>query len=818
MPSQVKPLSPNNLRLVCDPLDLPFETTADLTPTTAIIGQPRATRALEFGMGLKSTGYNIFVMGSIGTGRSTAIRHFLQERCSRETTPDDWLYVHNFEAEHKPQAINLPPGQGSIFAERMSQLIESSQIALVKALESSSYRDGVRALEQKTIGRREEMLDALDLKATELGFSIEDTPSGLIVIELSEANDDNGDNSNSNDLNPSSETNNDQNSYNQPLRRDTLRALQAELQDILREVRILDRNAREERRQLDQQVAEATIKDEFDTILEQYAEQTVILDYLNAVRADLLEQVTRCAPSLDEKEFDQLADLRRYEVNVLVDNSADNGSPVIVQLNPTYENLFGRLEFGSQGNPVTTHFTQINAGDLHRANGGYLVMYALDLMQQRDSWEALKRALKSGEIEMRSSHLDGPLVSNSLRPLPIPLLLKVILLGSFSQFYTWFSSDEEFSDLFKVRADFNDTMPRTPTNELSYAEFISARSQEEKLRPFDRGAVAKIIEFGSRLAEHQHKLSTRFGLVADVVREANYWAGIAGREIVTAQDVKEALDERINRVSNEAEQYRELVMEGSLFIATEGSIVGQVNGLSIYDIGEFTFGQPSPISARTYMGDSGVIHIERETNMDGPDHEKGVLTLSAYLGGTYAQHQPLSLNASLTFEQFYYRVDGDSASTSELYALLSSLSGLPIQQGISATGSVNQRGIVQPIGAVNDKIEGFFDICLARGLTSEQGVIIPQTNVINLMLREDIVEAVQQGRFHIWPIQTIDEGIELLTGIPAGVPDADGEYPEGTVHYAVKKRLLELATELKSFGDSRDREDSANEAEEGDED
>jgi lon-related putative ATP-dependent protease len=785
MPGQVKPLSPDNLRLVCNPTGLSFETTADLEPTTTIIGQPRATKALEFGMGLKSKGYNIFVMGSSGTGRSTAIRHFLQERCSREPTPDDWLYIHNFEAAHRPQAISLPPGHGAVFADHMKQLVESLQIALTQALESSSYRDAVHTLEHKLIARREELLDALDRKATEQGFDLQETPSGLAVT--ASTGDDPGESNGGNG--------------ELQARRDTQRALQAELQNILREVRILERNARDERHKLDQEVAEAAVQDEFDSLREQYTGQTVILDYLNAVHEDLLDQVTRAAPALDDRELDQVVDLRRYEVNVLIDNSAGEGAPVIVQLNPTYENLFGRLEYESQGNAVTTHFTQIKPGDLHRANGGYLVMYALDLVRQRETWEALKRSLKAGEIEMRPPQSDGPIIANSLWPQPIPLLLKVILLGSSGLYYSLFENDEEFSDLFKVRADFSDTMPRDPAHEQSYAEFVAARTRDEKLRPFGRDAVAKIIEHGARLAEHQCKLSTRFGAIADLVREANYWAGIDGHDVVTADDVREALEERTNRASQEAEQLREIILEGAIFIATEDSIVGQVNGLSVHEIGEFTFGHPGRISARTFMGDNGVIHIERETNMDGPLHEKGVLTLGGYIGGTYAQRQPLSLSASLTFEQTYGGVDGDSAASGELYALLSSLSHIPVKQGISVTGSVNQRGEIQPIGAVNEKIEGFFDICQARGLTGEQGVIIPATNVINLMLREDVVAAVRDGLFHIWPVTSINEGIELLMGRPAGEQDDAGEFPEGTVHHAVKKRLRELATELKSFGD-----------------
>ena len=786
MQGKVKPLSPNNLRLVCDPASLTFETTAELQPTTAIIGQPRATKALEFGMGLKSKGYNIFVTGSTGTGRSTAIRHFLQERCGREATPDDLLYLYNFEAAHRPQAISLPPGQGSHFVEHMKRLIEAIQSALTQAFESSSYREAIHALEQKLVGQREEKLDALDRRATEQGFDLQDSPAGLVIMVAGE--EEAGEPVANGEL---------------QARRETHRGLQMELQSILREVRIVERDAREERRRLDQQVAEAAVQDEFDALREKYAEQSIISDYLDAVREDLVEQVTRAAPALDEKDLDQIVDLRRYEVNVLVNNADGKGAPVIVQLNPTYENLFGRLEYETQGHAMTTHFTQIRAGDLHRANGGYLVMYALDLIRQRETWEALKRALKAQEIEMRSPSSDAPAIANSLWPQPVPLNLKIILLGHSNLYESLYWNDEEFSDLFKVRADFSDTMPRDPANELSYAEFVASRSQEEKLRPFGRTAVAKIIEHGARLAEYQCKLSTRFGAIADLARESDYWAGIDGHDVVTADDVRNALNERTHRASQEAEQVREEILEGMIFIATEGEIVGQVNGLSVREVGDFSFGHPGCISARTFMGESGVIHIERETEMDGPIHEKGVLTLNGYLGGTYAQHQPLSMSASLTFEQTYGGIDGDSASSSELYALISSLSGLPARQSISVTGSVNQRGEIQPIGAVNEKIEGFFDVCQARGLTGDQGVLIPATNIVNLMLREDVVDAVGKGLFHIWPVSNINEGIELLMGRPAGEPDDDGEYAEGTVHHAVKKRLMELAMELKSFGDDR---------------
>ncbi len=795
MPTHVKPLSPDKLRLVCDPAGLSFETTAEVEPTTAIIGQPRATRALEFGMGLKSKGYNIYVMGSSGTGRSMAIRHFLRERCGKEPTPPDWIYVHNFDAAHRPRAMSLAPGQGALLAERMKQLIENVQLALTKAFESEHYRRRTQALEPRVAEVREEMFDALERKATEQGFEVQETASGLVVTAAEEdAADGNG----------AGKTTNGKPADGPAARRDAQRALQVELQDIQRQLRHMERDARDERQKLDREVADTATGDEFEAVRAQYVDQPDVLAYLDAARADLLEQVSRHAVGLDEKELDQLVDLRRYEVNVLVDNSADEGAPVIVQLNPTHENLFGLLEYEPQGHSLATHYTQIKAGDLHRANGGYLVMYAMHLDRHREAWEALKRALKAEEIETRPPQSDGPVIANSLRPEPVPLRLKVILLGSNSNYRALY--DEELPELFKVRADFDDTMPRDAAHEHSYAEFVAARCREEKLRAFDRAAVARIIEQGARLAEHQCKLSTRFRVIADLVREADYWAGTNGHDVVGAADVQQALDERTHRESLAAELGREDILEGRVFIATEGSVVGQVNSLGVYRSGEFAYAEPGRITARTYMGDDGVIQIERETEMSDALHDKGVLTLSAYLGATYAQHLPLSLNASLTFEQETYGVGGDSASSTELYALLSSLSGIPIRQGVSVTGSVNQRGEIQTIGAVNEKVEGFFDVCRARGLTGEQGVIIPATNAIDLMLREDVVQAARDGLFHVWPVSSVDEGLYLLTGVPAGVPDENGDYPEGTVHHAAMKRLCELAMELKSFGEGHDRD------------
>lgn len=796
MREQLSPLTPDQLRRKCDPDSLTFETTAELEPTQAIIGQPRATKALEFGMGLKSKGYNIYAMGSPGTGRSMAIRHFLRQRCVREPVPDDWIYVHNFDAPHRPRPIRLPPGQGTTFEETLAQLIEHVQDAVTQAFESAAYRDAVQALETQLDEQREQLIVDLEQQATEQGFGLQESPAGLVIADT-------GAGATSGDAPANSDANGEP-----AKRREAQRALQLQLQSVLREGFRMERDMRDERRKLDEEVAEAALRAEFDPVREQYAGREEIAGYLNRVREDLQEQITRAVSRWDERDTEDLVDLRRYEVNVLVDNSAAEGAPVIVELNPTYENLFGRFEYEMQGNAPTTHFSQIMAGDLHRANDGYLVMYATELMRQRDSWEALKRAIKSDEIEMRPPQSDGPMMANSLWPLPIPMSVKVILLGSASLYFSFFENDEEFSDLFKIRADFSDTMPRDNGHEQEYAEFVAARAREEKLRPFGRHAVARIVEHGSRLAEDQTKLSARFGAIADLIREANYWTGLNGRDVVTAEDVQLALDERLARDNQTSEWQQEEILKDRHFIATSGCVVGQVNGLTVQDIGDFTFGRPGRITARTFMGDAGVIHIEREIDMSGPIHQKGVLTLSAYLGGTYAQHQPLSLNASLTFEQMYGGIEGDSASSAELYALLSSLSGIPIRQGIGVTGSVNQRGEIQPIGSVNEKIEGFFDICKPRGLTGDQGVVIPRANVNDLMLRDDVVESVAGGQFHVWAISTIDEGVELLMGVPAGEMDSQGRYPEGSLHHAVQQRLLEMATELKSFGEGDEQSGS----------
>lgn len=790
----VQPLTTDKLRRFQDPDSFSFETTGDLPASSHIIGQPRGTRAIEFGIGIESQGYNIYVLGNTGTGRTTAIERFLQERTRHRPTPEDWIYVHNFTTPHEPRAIELPAGEGAVFQERMERLIANLKVDLPQAFDTDTYRDTIEAVHQAFEDQRAELLRGLQHKAAAANLALLKTPSGYLVAPVQDGR----------QLSPA-DLQQMPVAQRQGLEQQR-QALTGELEEVLQQIHQMEQQARLEMKQIDRQVADTAVQHHFENLRALYQGQAEMLLYLEEVRQDVLNQIDDFTPPLDRSE---VIDLSRYEVNVIIDNARTAGAPVVVEANPTFHNLFGRLEYEMRSGYLSTHFTNVRGGSLHRANGGYLIMDAQDLVRNGDAWEGLKRAIKAQAIQVQpQATVDaGRVLAKSLDPEPIPLAVKVILIGSLGLYYYLHEQDEDFSTLFKVRADFNSTMPRHEEHVEEYALFIARLCHEENLPHFDRTAVAKIVEYGSRLAEHQEKLSTLFGTIADLIREASYWAGGNDRTLVTAADVQQALAERTQRANRMEEELLEQILDGSIFIATEGSVVGQVNGLAIIETGDYSFGQPGRITARTFMGEEGVVHIERETEMSGPIHEKGVLTLTGYMGGTYAQHQPLSLTASLTFEQNYVMIDGDSASCSELYAMLSSLGEIPVRQGIGVTGSVNQRGEVQPIGGVNEKIEGFFRLCRTRGLTGEQGVVIPASNADNLMLHEDVVAAIGEGQFHIWSINHIDEGIELLTGVPAGRRDESGEYPEGTVHHRVQTRLFELAKELNNFGDDDDDDD-----------
>ncbi|MEM7335269.1 MAG: AAA family ATPase [Chloroflexota bacterium] len=791
----MNPLSHEQLRYTIDPNQFEFETTASLEASTQIIGQPRGTRAIEFGVGIQSEGYNIFVLGETGTGRATAIKRFLQAHAAKGQTPDDWIYVNNFSVPHEPRAIEMRPGEAVKFKEQMAQLVESIQRDLPAAFATEAYQEAVTAVQQEFETFQNQQLAHVNATAREQNFALIQTAQGYALAPLVDGK-------------PITQ---EQAAQISPEDRQKLEEVQRGLNEVLQTAMEAIYKANQEVRDklvgIDREVADGAILHYFDTLRTQYEEEEELLLYLSEVHDDLLTQLTTMVPA--EGGQQPQVDLRRYAVNVLVDNQNVNGAPVILETNPTFHQLFGRIEYELVGGGLTTHFSLIQPGTVHHANGGYLILMASDLLRDARAWEELKRVVRHGELRVpiATQGENGPVIANSISPEPIPFSLKIILMGSPGLYYLLHEQDRDFGDLFKVRADFAIEMARNDETEMSYAQFIATRCHKEALRHFDKTAVSKVIEYGIRLANHQKKLSTRFGAITDLLREANYWAGTFEREIVSAEDVQQALHERIYRANWTEERIHQNMIDNTIFVATDGEEVGQVNGLSVLDNGEYAFGQPGRITASVYMGDSGIVHIERETEMSGPLHQKGVLTLTGYLGGRYAADQPLSLSASLTFEQNYGGVDGDSASSTELYALLSSLSGVPIKQGIAVTGSVNQKGEVQPIGGANEKIEGFFRVCQARGLTGEQGVMIPKSNVINLMLHEDVITAVKSKQFHIYSIATIDEGIEQLTGVAAGKRDAEGNYPEGSIHYKVQARLRQMAEDLSSFGEDGENEE-----------
>ncbi|HIE38325.1 MAG TPA: ATP-dependent protease [Anaerolineales bacterium] len=786
-------LSPDRLRRTCDPAAFPFETTAELSLTPEIIGQPRATQAIEFGLDIAGPGYNIFVLGPGGTGRTTTIQRFLAQRAAQQPTPDDWVYVHNFRQPRQPRAIRLPPGMGARFRDDMAALVAELRQAIPRAFEAESYRQARSRIEQDFQAAQESLLKELEAEARKQGFTVLRAAAGLALVPVKDG---------------------------QPIPPEVFQQLPVEEQErlaavhrqlegtveaTLRRLREREREAREEVRQLDREVAAYTVGHAVDELEARYADQEEVGEYLEEVRADVVERVEEFKqeePPSPEAEPVPVSPFQRYLVNLLVNNSEQQGAPVVVEPNPIYTNLMGRIEHEMRFGTAVTDFTKLRAGALHRANGGYLVLRARDVLADPRAWQALKRALTDGVIPLEER--GAALVSVvTLNPEPIPLDVKVVLMGSPALYYYLYGVDEDFRKLFKVKADFSTDMERTPETEHLYALFIHTRCEEEGLRPFDRTGVARVVEHGSRLAEDQRRLSIRFGEVTDLLREADYWAGQAGREVVTAEDVERAIAERTYRANRVEEEVQRAIAEGTLLIATEGEMVGQVNGLALNAVGDHIFGRPTRITARTYVGRSGVVDIQREVKLSGPTHGKGVLTLAGYLGGQYAGERPLTLSASLSFEQTYDEIHGDSASLAELYALLSSLSGLPIRQGIAVTGSVDQQGQVQPVGGVTHKIEGFFQICQERGLTGDQGVIIPAANRHNLMLREEVVRAVAEGKFHIYSIATVDEGIELLTGVPAGERSGKGKFPKGTVHARVLRRLQELAKGLEKAGEGK---------------
>jgi lon-related putative ATP-dependent protease len=796
----VKELETTALYHRADPSQFGFKTTDDLQDLTEIVGQPRAAEAIKFGVGIESRGYNVFALGPAGTGKRTIVRQSFEERASRGPVPDDWCYVNNFVETHKPKAMRLPAGQGRAFRDDMDRLVGGLTTALSAAFESEEYQSRRQAIGQAFQEHQSEVFGQIQEKAQQRNITLLRTPAGLVFAPVRD-----GEVLSAEEVQKLSEQERKELEAN-------VEELQAELQKIVQQVPTWQHETQEKIEALNREMASFAVGGLIDELRGKYGDFSEIVEHLDAVQKDIVENAQNLLGSEQEENvpaiFRSAAGeagmgsplLRRYRVNLLVDHSESEGAPVVYEDNPTFENLVGRVEHRAQLGALLTDFNLIKAGALHRANGGYLILDARKLLLQPYAWEGLKRALQSGQLRIESVGQMLSLISTvSLEPEMIPLEVKVALYGEPMLYYLLYQMDPDFAELFKVEADFEGQMDRSDDNQKLYARLIGTIARREELRPFDATAVARVIERSSRLLGDAEKLSIQMRDIADLLREASYWAGESGKAVVSAADVQKAIDAEIYRADRLRERVQETIHRNIVLIDTEGKRVGQVNGLSVMQLGNFAFGRPSRITARVRMGKGDVVDIEREVELGGPLHSKGVLILSGFLGARYAQDVPLALSASLVFEQSYGGVDGDSASSAELYTLLSAIAEVPIKQSLAVTGSVNQHGIVQPIGGVNEKIEGFFDVCKGRQLTGEQGVLIPASNVKHLMLRQDVVDAVEAGQFHVYPVETVDEGIGILTGLPAGERDHEGNYPEGSINYLVEKRLRELAEQRQAF-------------------
>jgi len=798
MKIKARELRAEDLVLKFDEEVLSFRSTEELPPLEGIIGQERATRAIDFGIEISSHGYNIFVLGPVGSGKMTAIRRAMERMARKRPVPDDWCYVNNFEEPDKPKALRLPAGTGSIFRRDMEELVSDLRDSLPRAFESEEYQKKRNILVQSFSDRRAELIGALEKRAKEKGFALQQVGPGVMLMPVVQGK-------------PVPPEKFDSLPREEKERIEKARSsVQEDLAPILKELRQKEKEVREEVHQLETKMAAVAVGPLMRELFDKYNQHHEVVAYLKQVEQDVIENVHDFLKEPEEEKENILAALgvvrrkptfERYSVNLLVDHRNSVGAPVVVETNPTHQNLLGRIEHRAQFGTFVTSFTMIKPGALHRANGGYLVLEVKDVLMNYFAYDALKRALKNRQIKIEEISEPFRIIATvTLRPEPIPLDVKVILVGNPWLYYLLYNLDEDFRKLFKVQADFGNIMDFSKDGVRKYALFIGERCREEGLNHFAPEAVKKVLEYSSRLVEDRRKLATKFTEITDLVREASFWASRNGHKVVKAEDVKKAIEEKDYRANRIEERVRELLEEGTILVDVDGQSVGQVNGISILWLGNFQFGKPSRITAQTFVGQAGLINIERESKLSGRIHDKGMLILSGYIGGKYAQDRPLSLSASIAFEQTYEEVEGDSAASAEVYALLSSLAGVPIRQDIAVTGSVNQHGEIQPVGGVTRKIEGFFDVCRAKGFTGKQGVIIPAKNVQNLVLRDDVVEAVKEGTFHIYPVETVDEGMEILTGMRAGKRLRDGRYEKGTLNALVQKRLEELAKVWKKFG------------------
>ncbi len=793
MPDNLWELKPENLRAECDISTLGFETTSDLAPLKfKVVAQDRAQRALEFGLGIKDHEYNIYVAGPRHARKTETIKDYVSELAAKEPCPPDYLYVHNFKEPERPRSLVLPTGRGRAFKTDMEELLTNLKIHVPEIFESEEYNNRREALVSQFTKERNAILQELDTRANQEGFILNISHTGLMLFPGKE-----GKPMAEEELKALSEE-----------ERESLRqrsnALHAEMNEAIAKIRRMEKEFQEAERKLDQDIALAAVGQNIEDLVAKYQDYPQVTEYLREVEGDVLKNIDdfkkkSAGPSplpfpMPEPSFTQ------YQVNLFVDNAECKGAPVIHETNPNYTNLLGGVERRAQFGALVTDFTLIRPGSLHRANGGYLILNMLDLLRWFFSYEALKRCLKEREIKIEDlAEQMGFIAARTLQPQPIPLSIKVILIGDPYLYQILFTYDDDFGKLFKIKAQFDWEMKKTPEHVEEFCALVATYCKDEKLLPIDRTGMARLIEHAQELTGRQEKLTLQLKDVLDVVKEANYWARTNERQVINGEDIDKAIEEKTYRSDLPEEKLQEFIDDGMLFIETAGAVVGQINGLSVYTLGDHAFGRPTRITASYSLGREGVVAIDREAKMAGNIHNKGVLILASFLKGRFARNKPLTLSANLTFEQSYGMVEGDSASMAELLTLLSVLADVPLKQNIAITGSVSQRGEAQPIGGVNWKIEGFYKVCKSRGLDGTQGVVIPKTNVKDLMLKKEVVEACKAGKFHVWAVGAVDEALELLTGLPAGKLQADGTFEADSVNARVDdtlRRLMETAREL----------------------
>jgi predicted ATP-dependent protease len=775
-----------------------FETTADLEDVFGIVGQPRAAAAVEFGTGIARPGFNIFAFGAPGTGKRSFLQQYLESRARAQQTPPDLCYVHNFDDPRRPRLLRLPAGRGVAFRRDVERLTEDMRVAIAGAFESEAYQHRRQLIDEEFKERPERRLAEIGDRARTRGVALLRADEGLSCAALR------GDDVLTDEqfaaLPESERTRIEQ----------TIAEIQEEVQQTVRQVPRWNRERRERLRALNREVASQAVEHPLEEVGKAYADQPDVQRFLAALRQHATQHARDLAGGGEQALPAPLGEMlgrpagaepgRVYDVNVLVDNGGSTGAPVIYEDNPTYDNLIGRIEYTTQLGALVTDHTLITAGALHRANGGYLLLDMHRLLRTPYAWDALKRALANRVVRIEPlAQVMGLASAVSLDPEPAALHVQVVLMGDPALYYLVHTLDPDFLEHFKVAADFDETMPATGDQPLRYARLLATLCRQEGLRPLDRTAVARVMEHSSRLVDDQRRLSARIAIVMDLLREADHWAGLESHAATRAADVERAIAAQIHRADRPRQRYLEAVERRTVLLDTDGARVGQVNGLAVASYGTFAFGHPSRITARVRLGEGDLVNIEREVELSGPIHSKGVLILAGLLGARYASDCPLSLSATLVFEQSYGPIDGDSASAAELFALLSAIAGIPLRQDLAVTGSINQHGDIQPIGGANEKIEGFFDVCRTRGLTGRQGAIIPAANVEHLMLRRDVVDAVAAGQFHVYAIASVDEGITLLTGVPAGEAADDGSYPAGSFNARVRERLRALAERHREF-------------------